>query len=357
MNRESLLAIATLVVVTGAVTTLALTGAVSDPSEPETAADVEHTGHVSLAEITISADEVTGGTATLAVDTYLEHRGDPVTNVTVVHRATDTKTGLVEDTTERDVETLADGSEVVVTDTVSVPRKSSYEIETFVYRNGTRTESTSHTVDGVDALTPAYAATDVEFHRFGGDAGGSPADIPAIGYSIDSTTAETATLEVSSYLTNTGDDAERDLELEVNARQAASNVIADSATVELSTIEPGKTASPTVALDVPEGHDYYLDAILWRDGTIVRTNRAAANLGSGSLSVNETASETGLEVSDFASSSDDYSAAADSSTETDSDAERADASAESSGDGTPGFGIAVTAVAVLATIALARRFQ
>lgn len=354
MNRESLLAVATLVVVTGAVTTLALAGAVSDPGESETAADVESAGHVSLAELTISADEVTGGTATLAVDTYLEHRGDPVTNVTVVHRATDTKTGLVEATTERDVETLADGSEVVVSDTVSIPRKSSYEIETFVYRNGTRTESTSHTVNGVDALTPAYADTDIEFHRFGGDAGGSLADVPAIGYSIDSTTADTATLAVRSYLTNTGDDTESDLKLEVTARQAESNVIADSATVDLSTVKPGKTASPSVTLDVPQEYDYYLDAILWRDGTIVGTDRAAANLGPGSLSVNETASETGLEVSDFASSSD--AGAADSRTESNEDGESMDAS-ESSGDGTPGFGITVTAVAVLATIALARRFQ
>jgi len=33
------------------------------------------------------------------------------------------KTGLVEDTTERDVETLTDESEVVVSGTVDVPRE------------------------------------------------------------------------------------------------------------------------------------------------------------------------------------------------------------------------------------------
>jgi len=85
MNRESLLAVATLVVVIGAFTTLALAGAVSDPGASETAGDVEDAGRVSLTEITISANEVTGGTAPLA-DTYLEHRGGPVRNVTVVHQ-------------------------------------------------------------------------------------------------------------------------------------------------------------------------------------------------------------------------------------------------------------------------------
>lgn len=349
MNREHVLAIAALVVVVGALTTLALSGAVSDPADTETAADVETESDVSLTEITISADEVTGGTATLAVDTHLEHRGDPVENVTVLHRVTDTNTGLVEDTTEREIETVDDESEFVVSNTVAVPRESSYEIETFVYRDGTRTESASHTVNGVDALTPAYADTDVEFHRFGGD--GVLADVPAIEYAVESTTDDRATLDVAAYLTNTGDDPESDLSLEVKARQADSNVVADAATVDLSTIEPGKTASPSVDLEVAQEYDYYLDAVLWRDGTIVGTDRAVANLGPGSLSVDETAGEDGLEVSDFTGGSGVGSADENG----DEEGDRYDDDEDSSSEGTPGFGVAVAAIALLATIALARR--
>lgn len=353
MNRESLLAVATLVVVLGALTTLALAGAVSDPAASETASDVKPAGHVSLTELTISADSVTGGTATLAVDTYLDHRGGPVENVTVVHRAIDTESGLVEATTEREVGRLKDKSERVVSSSIAVPREGGYEIETLVYRGGNRTESTSHTVEGVGSLTPAYADTDVEFHRFGGGSGGSLADVPAIGYSIESTTDERATLAVDSYLTNTGDDPESDLELEVIARQSGSNVVADAATVDLSTIKPGKTASPTAELTVPAEYDYYLDAVLWRDGTIVGTDRSVANLGPGSLSVNETTASGGLEVSDFAGGP---TAADDGSDGYDASDDAADGE-DGRGDGTPGFGIAVTAAAVLMTIALARRFQ
>ncbi|ELY68064.1 DUF7490 domain-containing protein [Natrinema versiforme] len=349
MNRESLLAVAALAVVLGALTTLAVAGAVSDPGESETAAEIERAGQVSLTELTISAGEITGGTATLALDTHLEHRGGPVANVTIVHRATDTETGLVEATTDREVGRLADESERVVSSTVAVPRESSYEIETLVYRDGNRTESTSHTVEGVGSLTPGYADTAVEFHRFGGD-GGGPADAPSISYSIESTTDSTATLAVESYLTNTGDAPESDLELELVARQSGSNVVADAATVDLSTIDPGKTASPTAELTVPDEYDYYLDARLWRDGTIVGTDRSVANLGPGALSVNETTADSGLEVSDFAggtaTSDDGYGGSDDTGSAEDA-----------SEDGTPGFGLAVTAAAVLATIALARRFQ
>ncbi|WP_440770497.1 DUF7490 domain-containing protein [Natronorubrum sp. DTA28] len=356
MNREYVLAIAALVVVIGALSTLALTGAVSDPDGSETATDVETDGDVSLTEITISSEHVTGGTATLAVDSHLEHRGDPVENVTVVHRVTDTNSGLVENTTEREVDTLggdsSDRAETVVTDSVAVPRESSYEIETFVYRDGARLESASHSIEGVDALTPAYADTDVEFHRFGG---GSFADVPAIEYAIESTTDDRATLEVASYLTNTGDDAEDDLELEVKARQSGSEVVADSATVDLSTVGPGETASPTVDLEVPTEYDYYLDAVLWRDGTIVETDRAVANLGDGSLSVDETDGDGGLEVSEFTGGSgvgaDDADVADDGHDDRDNDDRDQD------NDGTPGFGAAIAVAALLATIALARRFQ
>lgn len=354
MNRESLLAVAALAVVLGALTTLAVAGAVSDPGDSETAAEIERAGHVSLTELTISADEITGGTATLALDTHLEHRGGPIENVTIVHRATDTETGLVEATTEREVGRLEDESEHVVSSTVAVPRESSYEIETLVYRDGNRTESTSHTVEGVGSLTPGYADTDVEFHRFGGDSGG-PADAPSISYSIESTTDSTATLSVDSYLTNTGDAPESDLELELVARQSGSNVVADAATVDLSTIDPGKTASPTAELTVPAEYDYYLDARLWRNGTIVGTDRSVANLGPGSLSVNETTADSGLEVSDFAggtAGSDGYEGADDTGSAGDRGG-----NGDASEDGTPGFGIAVTAAAVLATVALARRFQ
>jgi PGF-CTERM protein len=346
MNREYALALAALVVVVGSLTTLALTGAVSDPDGPGTASDVERPGRVSMTELTISDDEITGGTATFAVDTYLEHRGPPVANVTVRHRVTDTTTGLVEDTAEREVGTVDADGEVVVSGTVAVPREHSYEIETFLYRDGRRVDAASHTVEGVDALTPAYADTDVEFHRFGG---GSLRDVPAIEYSVESTTDDRATLTVASHLTNTGDDPESNLTLELKARQADSNVVADRATADLSTIEPGTTATPTVELEVATEYDYYLDAVLWRDGTIVGTDRAAANLGPGSLSVNETAGEDGLVVSDFTGGS--GVGAGDGANAGDASDGGEDASAE----GTPGFGVAVAVAALFATIAIARR--
>ena len=354
MNREFALAIAAVVVAIAALATLALSGAVSDPAEPETGAEVETEGHASLLEVTIAADEIAGETAHLEVDTYLEHHGDPVENVTVVHRATDTDTSLVEDTTEREVGTLEGEREVVVPATIDIPREGTHRIETFVYVDGTRTQSNSYRVSGVDTLTPAYAETGLEFHRFGGDYGGDLADVPALEYSIESTTDETATLEVTSYLTNAGDDVADSVEVEVKARQAESNIVADSETVGVSNVDPGETATPTVELEVADEYGYYLDAILWLDGTIVATDRAVADLDPDTSAENAT-----LETADFEESDDEFQTVeengADEGTGYSEDAHENGADSEdgdeASADGTPGFGLGA-GIAALALLSI-----
>ncbi|RQG96552.1 DUF7490 domain-containing protein [Natrarchaeobius chitinivorans] len=348
MNREYALAVAALVVVVAALTTLALSGAIADPADPDADASVH--SQATLQEVTIAADEVSGESATLAVDTYLYARGGPVENVTVVHRATNTDTGLLEDTTEREVGTLEAEIETTVSETIDVPRDGSHEIETLVYVDGTRTESRTHRVSGVDSLTPAYADTGLEFHRFGGDYGGAFATVPAIEYSIESTSADDATLEVTSYLTNTGDETADSLELEVKARQADSNIVADSETVPISDVESGETATPTATLEVTDEYSYYLDAVLWLDGTIVATERGVADLRPESVVANETDTESYLDTGDF-ETDDGFEAA-----EADSDRPEPvddDLDTEDEYDSTPGFGVVGATVGAAVVLALA----
>ncbi|MFC4542836.1 PGF-CTERM sorting domain-containing protein [Halosolutus amylolyticus] len=351
MKRESALLVAALVVAVAALTSLALSGAVTDPSAPDTEAAIDRAGTASLLEVTIAADEVSGETVTLAVDTYLQHEGRPVENVTVVHRTMDADDSLVVDVTEREVGTLESESEEVVPGTVDVPREGAHRIETIVYTDGTRTETVTHRVSGLDSLTPAYADTGLEFHSYTG----ALVDVPAIEYEVESTTDGRATLEVKSYLTNAGDETADDLELELKARQADSNIVADSATVDLSGVEPGETINPTAELEVPDEYAYHLDGILRLDGTIVATDRAGADLRPNATDgdaldtgeFDDDADENGFEASEAdAESHDEAANGADDEYDKEDDA---------SADNTPGFGVAVAAVALLATIAFARR--
>ncbi len=323
---------AVVVIVVSVATAAAVPGALAEP-DPRP----DGPGRLDVRELAISPGAVGGQTAELVVETRLSHFGPRADNVTVELRAVALDSGLLEDTTVVDVEPIEGDREVSVDGTLSVRRAGGYRVEAVVYHDGRRLESASRRVEGVEALEPAYADSPVDFHDF------RATDQPVIEYAIAGTDGDRATLSVSAYLTNTGDDAAGGLRLVVKARQADSGIVADAAEVRVGQIRAGRTATPTAELVVPDGYNYYLDAQLWADDVIVGTARSAANLDpSETLSVNETRREVELEVSDFED-------------EEDRPAAERTVVRTVEGPGQPGFSAAAAAVAVLAAALLARR--
>jgi len=332
MRLEALLGAAAAVAVLVAVALAAFVPGFVSPPAPDTD---EPPARFDVAEMTLASGEVTGETATLETTVFLRHGGGPADNVSVVARATDSESGLVVDTTRRDLGTVDDEGEREVPLAVTVPREGGYEVTTLLYVDGRRVDTARASVSGVGALTPPYAESAVGFHEF--------ARRPSVEYRVDSVEGDRATLNVSSYLTNGGDDPESGLRLVVTARQADSNVVADRNEVRIGAIAPGRTAAEDVRVTVPDGYDYYLDATLWRDGVVLESTRAAANLDpEETLSVDETRREVAFEASDFETG---RPAAAPRATE-----------AASGGDGT-GFGAVAAVVALVAGLLAVRRWS
>ncbi|WP_137285084.1 DUF7490 domain-containing protein [Halorussus salinisoli] len=337
MNRETMLAggIA-LVVAVSVLAVAAVPGAIAD-SEP----DPVRPGHLDIQEVSIAPGTVSGGTATLQVDTRLAHSRGHSENVTVLVRAVHLESGLVETTKQTAVPPVSGDREVSVLQNVSVERAGGYRVETIVYRDDERIAQGSKEVSGVGTLTPEYAKTSVRFHWQGGDG------LPPIEYTVQSASDNRTTLDVSTFLTNEGDAASEELRVVFTARQADSNIVADRASAEVGTVRPGRTATPSVELDVPDGYNYYLDAVLWKDGVIVGTARSVANLNpTETVEANETVREVGLEVSDFEGDSADEQR----------DYEKTTIEEGAAADGgVPGFGAGVAALALAGALLLARR--
>lgn len=335
MNRELVLAGgAGVVVVLAVAVAVATPGVVAEPDR------FERPSHLQVEELPITASEVSGATVTLHVEPSIAHRGGPAEKVSVRVRATDSASGLKVAEVTRDVGTVeTDGEQVVPLD-LTVERRGGYDIEVAVFADGERVETVTRTVEGVGSLQPAYARTNVTFRQFDRTQG-----IPSVEFSIADETDGRATLAVSSYVTNQGDDDASGLELVVKARQADSNIVADETRVDVGGIAAGQTATPRADLVVPTEYNYYLDAFLVKDGVIVDTTRTAANLHpTERISVNETQREIGLEVSDF-----DRGNRRGSNRE-----EPADGSTPTSG---PGFGVAAAVVALLGAALFARRWS
>ncbi len=161
-----------------------------------------------------------------------------------------------------------------------------------------------------------------------------------IAYEIRSTGDGTAT----TYLTNRGDESAGGLELVVTARQVESDVVADRATVTVGDVQPGRTTTPSVELTVPAEYNYYLDALLLRDGVIVGTATSSATLDpSRPVPENRTVDEVSFSAGEFSRETPD-----------ERNPERTPMATESSG---PGMGVAAALLALVSAGLLRRRWD
>ena len=339
MRRELLLAGAI-----GVVTLSMVVGAIAVPGVLADAPEDVRPSELRVQQPYVAASDVGGQTVTLSLSSRLEHRGGSAENVTVVVRAIDTETGLVETTARQSLGTIDGDRDVPYTTNLTVERQGSYRIDTEVFADGRQVTTHTGTVSNLDALVPESSRSTVGFHEFDGENGMS-----AINYRIDRVENNQSTLNVTVDLTNTGDVAAGGVEVQIRARQADSNVIADSSTVTVGEIRPGRTRTVSTEITVPDGYDYWLDGILTSDDVIVATESSVADLDpTETLRRNETQTETGFQSGDFA----EQTEAPDMGGEARDEPERT-----AVGSGGPGFtvGAALVALALAALVAIRRQ--
>jgi PGF-CTERM protein len=293
-------------------------------------------GPVRIAETTIAPGTVSGETTVLHVQTRLDHRGNPTPNVSVRFRATDAESGFVAATETVAVGTLDEEGETPVETNLTVEREGGYRVEATVFRDGERIGSGGKTVSGLEALTPEYARTSVGFT--------DSEALPPVSFSVGSVDGDRTTLDLSATLTNRGDAASDDLRVQIVLRQADSNIVAARSEAQVGMIRPGRTETVDTQVTVPSEYNYYIDAVLWKDGVVVDTARSAANLDpTERISVNETEREVELRVEDFSGNDDERP--------------RPEATgAPTVSTSAPGFGVGVAIAALFSVGLLARRW-
>lgn len=327
--ERSLLAGAAAVAVLALVGALVLPGALAAPSE-----EVRRPGPVRIAEVAVQPGEVSGGTAELALQAQVDHRGNPAPNVTVRFRAVDAESGFVATEQTVSLGTLDDDGWQAVNATLSVAREGGYVVEATVFQDDRPVDSVRKRLSGLGALTPEYARTTIGFS----DAG----SLPTVGVSVVESGDGRTTLEIASRLTNEGDDASDDLQLVVIMTQAESNLEADTTSVDVGTIRPGRTTAVDAEVQVPSDYNYYVHVALYKDGVLVDSARGVANLDpTETISADVTEKEVEFNVSDF-----------------ERDRRRDDsrgAYGTATPVSTPGLGVGAAMLALLAAVALLRR--
>ena len=327
MRPEALLtAIAVVVLAATVALALFVPGFLAEPDADEPPARLDVT------ETTFEVGEVTGETVTFDVTAFVRHRGGTAENVSVAVRAID-ESGALSATATHDIDRLEDDGEHQLPLSITVPREGSYEIRTVLYVDGERTDVATASVSGVEALTPPYADSTVQFHQF--------TQQPSVEYAIESVDDDRATLRVTSYLTNGGDDLESGLRLSVTARHADAGVVADRDETNVGSIDPGRTEFVEATVTVPDESNYYLAVTLWRDGVILESTRTVANLDpQQTIDADETVEPVEFEASEF---------------ETERDERPPPEPERDATESQPGFGVGAAIVALLLGAAAARR--
>jgi PGF-CTERM protein len=332
MDRERTFAGAALLVVG-----IALLGAVVAPgvlADPSDEGPIRP-GHVEVADAAVSTGEVTGQTAELTLHTTLRHRGNPTENVSVRFRAIDSESGLLTAEKRVSVGTMTSDGEQEVSATLSVEREGGYQLEAVVYRNDTRVDTFARTVRGVSALTPGYAESNVSFTE--------DAVLDPISVSVVEATEDRTTLELGAWLTAAGPNQGDDLSVTFVVRQAESNVVASRTTVDAGDIREGRSKMVTTEVSVPSEYNYYIDAVLTRDGVIIDTATGVVNLDpTRTIDANQTEQEVEFDAGEFADTPAEQERGEPRATEAQTVAE------------TPGFGPVVAVIALLGAVLLAR---
>ncbi|WP_181687119.1 DUF7490 domain-containing protein [Halorhabdus salina] len=274
----SVLAVATFLLVPGAVATHETT----DPSS------------IGIEEVTVAPGTVTGNAVTVQFGVALDHRGGPAENISLTVRAIDAESGLVAAETSTQVAEIVGDREHRARANLTVAREGGYDLVAILYSDGERIGVERGSISGVAGLSP----TTIDFKRF-------ETSIPTIDYTIESAGDDQTSLAVRTRLWNKGVEPAEGATLEVVARQSDSNVIADRATIDVDRLDSGQTVAPDAGLTVPSGYGYHLDAILKHDGVVVSSASSIADLDpEREIEADTTFESVPFEASDFTEAED-----------------------------------------------------
>jgi hypothetical protein len=214
---------------------------------------------LSIREVDVKPVEVTSARIEVNVTAYINHAGSKTQNATMLIRAINSDTRLLETQvftpfpeTESDVEkTLS------VSTNLNVERNGGYELNILLFDNGSIRDSGTVNIQGLNAMTPESKRSGVTLNN--------------IDFTVGGVSAGKVSIKSDIYLENKGPDVSDNLKLIVKAREANSNLIADKTNAETGTIINETTAVKTVQLVVPDEYNYMVVVELWRGEILINT--------------------------------------------------------------------------------------
>jgi hypothetical protein len=212
---------------------------------------------VSVREITVSALPAESGFVSVQVRAYVESPRR-ISNATLQFRAMQTS-GLL--TQEREVPlSIEPGRTTPITVNLTLPDQD-HKVEVVLFENGKMGARDYFTISGLEGLKSAQ-----------------PIRVTKADASLLSVSGNRTTAEITVRLENTAREAMTDLKMELSAKDIATNLVTDRATVDVGSIGPRETNSVTGQVELVVGRSYDIEMTFLKNRTVVGEGKADVSL-------------------------------------------------------------------------------
>jgi len=300
----------------------------------------EEESPLKVTNMDIVPGQVKTSTIELKITTYIKNNAEgqgakATKNTSLLLKATSTEREFLANQSTAFVGKISPGKTVNVTQTLVLPKKGGYKLQTQLFDEDKEVAKGYRSVYNLENV---------------------PADIMTTGLRIDGIDfmvrkAEGVKVSIDSdvYITNTGAKPSQDYKLMIKATDVDSKLVADKQWSSTGVIAPDETAIRRINLTVPDRYNYIVDVLIWSNSTIVGQGQDFVQLNATTmLGEKERLAARGTRTGSFVT---EASAAEKKTAMMEVGAFESPASAEKK---SPGFG-ALAAAVVMGLVALAAR--
>jgi hypothetical protein len=215
--------------------------------------------YLNIREVDVKPFEITSSFVNINITAYINHRGGKTNNASMVIRAIDSSTGLLNVQASTPFETSSENVEKTMTvfQNLKIDKNGNYNLKILLFDNGSILDSGSVNVQGINILTPESKKSGITMSN--------------IDFNIGGVSSGKVMVRPDIYLENTGSESSDNLKLIIKARQAESNILADKTNAETGSIGSEKTSIKEVQLTVPDEYNYMVVVELWKDDTMINS--------------------------------------------------------------------------------------
>jgi len=218
-----------------------------------------------VTDIDISPERVTSTSVLLNVTTYVENYGNEGSGeAKLLLKAFDSASGLLVGETTTTAGSIDKSKTLPVSQLISVEREGGYRIDVVLFEDEKRLRQRSVQIYGIGDLTPNINDIGIR--------------IQEMDFLVENVTGSRVTIGVDLYLTNEGDFTSEDLPMLIKAREVDAGLLADKVWITTGSVEKEKTIVRSCEIAVPDGYNYIVEALIWKNDTIVERGEGVVQL-------------------------------------------------------------------------------